>query len=216
MATTLQGDLDALLRHARHGRAIVALDWNGTTVDDSLRTRACLNAALAPFGVGPLDHAAFSDNFMLPMEAMMARLGIAPEQVDAAVTAWNDEIADQPAPLARGAEALLRGLHAQGRPGGVISAAYLSAVAADAERLGIRQWLRFMVGDAQPKSEPLRELVALGEGPVIYVGDTEYDVTEAIAAGAVPVGFAGGYRPAEALLAAGAVAVIDDLSVLLG
>jgi hypothetical protein len=38
---------------------------------------------------------------------------------------------------------------------------------------------------------------------------------EAIAAGAIPVGFGGGYRPAEALLGAGAVAVITDLRALL-
>ncbi|MFM9107605.1 MAG: HAD family hydrolase, partial [Chloroflexota bacterium] len=107
-------------------------------------------------------------------------------------------------------------LHRRGRPGGVISAAHTRAVEADADRLGIRPWLRFLIGDAQPKSVPLRELVALGEGPVIYAGDTEYDIAEAIAAGAAPVGFGGGYRPAEALLAAGAIAVIDDLSLLLG
>lgn len=208
------GDYDALARLLPS--ALIALDWNGTTVDDAIRTRACLNAALRPFGVGPFDEAAFSAKFMLPMEAMMAGLGVAPEDVDAAVTAWNNEISDHPAPLAPGAETLLRELHRQGRPGGVISAAHIRAVEADAERLGIRQWLRFMVGDAQPKSAPLRELAALGEGPVIYAGDTEYDITEAIAAGAVPVGYAGGYRPAEALLAAGAIAVIDDLALLLG
>jgi phosphoglycolate phosphatase-like HAD superfamily hydrolase len=207
------GDYDALAAFLPN--ALIVLDWNGTTVDDAIRTRACLNAALGPFGVGPFDEATFSAKFMLPMEAMMAGLGVAPEQVDAAVKAWNDEISDYPAPLAPGAERLFRELHREGRPGGVISAAHTYAVAADAERLGIRDWLRFMIGDAQPKSIPLRDLVALGEGPVIYAGDTEYDITEAIAAGAIPVGYAGGYRPAEALLAAGALAVIDDLGLLL-
>jgi phosphoglycolate phosphatase-like HAD superfamily hydrolase len=208
------GDVQALARHLP--TALIVLDWNGTTVDDAIRTRACLNAALRPFGVGPFDEATFSERFMLPMEAMMAGLGVAQDDVDAAVRAWNDEISDHPAPLAPGAETLFRELHRQGRPGGVISAAHTRAVEADADRLGIRQWLRFMIGDAQPKSIPLRDLVALGEGPVIYAGDTEYDITEAIAAGAIPVGYAGGYRPAEALLAAGAVAVIDDLALLLG
>ena len=55
----------------------------------------------------------------------------------------------------------------------------------------------------------------VSDRPLIYVGDSEYDMTEAIAAGAIPVGYAGGYRPAEALLAAGAIAVVNDLRALL-
>jgi hypothetical protein len=38
---------------------------------------------------------------------------------------------------------------------------------------------------------------------------------EAQRAGAIPVGFGSGYRPASALLQAGAVAVVDDLSMVL-
>jgi phosphoglycolate phosphatase len=207
------GDADGL--RALLPTALVVLDWNGTTVDDAARTHMCLNAALAPFEVGPFDEAAFAARFKLPMEAMMADLGVAPADIDAAVRAWNAEISDHPAPLAPGVDRLLRGLHARGRPAGVISAAHRVALEADAERLGIRPRLRFLIGDAQPKSKPLAELVARGEGPVVYVGDTEYDVTEATAAGAVPVGYAGGYRPAAALLAAGALAVIADLADLL-
>jgi phosphoglycolate phosphatase-like HAD superfamily hydrolase len=60
------------------------------------------------------------------------------------------------------------------------------------------------------------QLVRTASGPVLYVGDTEYDILEALAAGATPVGFASGYRPPAALLAAGALAVVDDLALLLG
>lgn len=208
------GDHAALRRHLP--TALVVLDWNGTTMDDAHRTLASLNATLAELGIAGIDADTFSARFRLPMAAMLADLGVAEGDLDAAIRSWNGQIGHAEATLSRGAEALLRGLAERGRPGGVISAAAAPVVERDAAALGILPHLRFLIGDANPKSEPLRELVALGEGPVVYVGDTEYDVTEAIAAGAVPVGFSGGYRPAEALLAAGALAVIDDLAELLG
>jgi phosphoglycolate phosphatase-like HAD superfamily hydrolase len=58
----------------------------------------------------------------------------------------------------------------------------------------------------------LRSLVeTYGEGRVAYLGDTEHDVTEALAAGALAIGFGGGYRPAGALARAGAGAVVSEL-----
>jgi phosphoglycolate phosphatase len=195
--------------------ALVVLDWNGTTVDDAARTRAALNAALARFGVPALDAGAYTARFRLPMAAMLADLGVPEAHLAAAIRAWNDEIATREAPLAAGAAELLRGLRERGRPGGVISAAATAVVEAEARRLGIFADLAFLIGDAEPKSAPLRDLVANATGPVLYVGDTEYDVAEALAAGAVPVGFAGGYRPAAALLAAGAIASVDNLADLL-
>ena len=111
---------------------------------------------------------------------------------------------------------MLRERHRVGKPVGVVSAAYQSSLEADAAALGIREWLAFIVGNAHPKSEPIRRVVEGGAGPVLYVGDTEYDMVEAIAAGAIPVGVSGGYRPARSLRDAGAVIVLDDLSVLLG
>jgi phosphoglycolate phosphatase-like HAD superfamily hydrolase len=47
-----------------------------------------------------------------------------------------------------------------------------------------------------------------------YIGDTEYDMHSARAAGFVPIGIAGGYCAADRLHAAGAHAVIDDLEDL--
>jgi len=195
--------------------ALVVLDWNGTTVDDAARTRAALNAALARFGRPPLDAAAYEARFKLPMAAMMADLGLSEPEVASAIRAWNDEIALREAPLSRGAADLIRGMRQRGRPVGVISAAAATVVEAEAARLGILADLGFLIGDAEPKSDPLRALVRSAEGAVLYVGDTEYDVVEALTAGAVPVGFGGGYRPAADLLAAGALAVVDDLAVLL-
>ncbi len=210
----MEGDTTGL--EAILNGALVVLDWNGTTVDDAVRTRAALNAALARFGRPPLDAAAYSARFKLPMAAMMAGLDLAEPQIAPAIRAWNEEIALREAPLSRGAAELIRGMRERGRPVGVISAAATDVVEAEAARLGILADLGFLIGDAEPKAAPLRELVRAAPGPVLYVGDTEYDMAEALAAGATPVGFAGGYRPPAALLAAGAVAVVDNLARLLG
>jgi phosphoglycolate phosphatase-like HAD superfamily hydrolase len=96
----------------------------------------------------------------------------------------------------------------------VISAGFTAGVERDAARLGIRDWLAFLHGSVTSKSAVLRQVQAT-TAPVVYIGDTEYDMREAIAAGAIPVGYGGGYRPAEAVLQAGAIAVIDDFRVLL-
>jgi phosphoglycolate phosphatase len=42
----------------------------------------------------------------------------------------------------------------------------------------------------------------------VFLGDTEYDVAEALSAGVRAWAFGGGYRPAEALARAGAERVI--------
>jgi phosphoglycolate phosphatase-like HAD superfamily hydrolase len=46
---------------------------------------------------------------------------------------------------------------------------------------------------------------------VAFLGDTEYDIEEAHAAGVRAWGFAHGYRPGAALLAAGAERVVMSL-----
>lgn len=212
------GNLDELRRRAALPGARVVLDWNGTAVDDAARTREALNVALSGLGLDlpPLDAAAFSARFKLPMGAMLADLGVPEALVGPAIVAWNREIGRRPARLARGTAALVQGLRARGRPASVLSGAAAAIVTAEAAHLGLADALGFVVGDAHPKSAVLRELVRANAGPVLYAGDTEYDMAEAVAAGATPVGFGGGYRPAAALLAAGALAVVADLAELLG
>lgn len=196
--------------------ATIALDWNGTTVNDADRSRAALNATLRAYNLAPLDAATFSARFQLPLSALLGGLGVNPADIAGAIDHLNGQMAAGAVHLGTGAEELLRARWALGAPTGVISAAPVSIVQRDADALGIGGHLRFVIGDAHPKSAPLRDLAVTHERPVVYVGDTEYDVTEALAAGAIPVGFAGGYRPPEALLAAGALAVITDLALLLG
>lgn len=205
---------DAAQLRALLPRARIVFDWNGTVLDDAERTLGALNAVLANLGRDQLDDAAFRRAFGLPLEAMLADLGLADGEIDPAVAAWYDGIEARDAPLSPGAGETIRALWERGAPAGIISAASTASVERDATRLGIRDNLAFLHAAAASKETALRAAMAPGQ-PLVYVGDSEYDMTEALAANAIPVGYSGGYRPAEALLAAGAIAVVSDLRALL-
>jgi phosphoglycolate phosphatase len=207
------GDVDHLLRLLPEAHFV--FDWNGTLIDDAARTLTALNATRTGFGMTEMDDDVFRHTFHLPMESFLAEIGFPGDEIAAALNDWQRGIEAREAPLAIGAEETLRVLHERGRPAGVISAGFTAGVERDAARLGIRGWLDFLHGSVASKSAVLREVLA-ATPPIVYVGDTEYDMREAVVAGAVPVGFGGGYRPGEALLQAGAIAVIDDFRVLLG
>ena len=194
--------------------ARIVFDWNGTILDDAERTLAALNAVLVDLGREQLDDQTFRRAFGLPLEAMLADLGLPSNEIDPAVSAWYEGIEAREAPLSPGAAETIETLWMRGKPAGIISAATTSSVERDAYRLGIRDKLDFLRPAAVSKEAALREVI-VPDRPLIYVGDSEYDMTEAIAAGAIPVGYAGGYRPAAALLAAGAIAVVSDLRALL-
>ncbi len=201
--------LRSLLPHAQ-----IVFDWNGTILDDAERTLAALNAVLADLDRDQLDDPAFRRAFGLPLETMLADLGLLRDEIDPAVAAWYEGIETREAPLSPGAAETINALWERGRPAGIISAASATSVERDASRLGIRDKLAFLRPEAASKEAALRDVIA-ADRSLVYVGDSEYDMTEAIAAGAIPVGYAGGYRPAEALLAAGAIAVVGDLRALL-
>jgi phosphoglycolate phosphatase len=195
-------------------RAQIVFDWNGTILDDAERTLAALNAVLADLNRDQLDDLTFRQAFELPLETMLANLGLSRDEIDPTVTAWYSGIEAREAPLSPGAGETIQTLWERGRPAGIISAASATSVERDANRLGIRDMLAFLRPAAASKEVALREAIVPGRS-LVYVGDSEYDMTEATAAGAVPVGYAGGYRPVEALLGAGAIAVVSDLRALL-
>lgn len=69
--------------------------------------------------------------------------------------------------------------------------------------------------DAEPKPAPdgiLLALARLGIAPfeAVFVGDSESDITAALAAGVTPIGAGWGYAGSPALVSAGAAVVLDD------
>jgi phosphoglycolate phosphatase-like HAD superfamily hydrolase len=192
----------------------VAFDWNGTLADDVGHAVAATNAVLAARNADPLSEQDFQAAFTLPLEAFFAALGLPEDEVAGAVAHWNAEMASRPAQLSAGAADALRALRRDGVRLGVISAASSSAIEAGVRRLAHESGgeLDFVVAPAADKVKAIEEVVRVAQGPVLYVGDTEYDIASARQGGARAVGFTAGYRPRRALEAAVPEWVVDDMT----
>jgi HAD superfamily hydrolase (TIGR01549 family) len=212
----MQYRLHGIKFHHDEGCGAVLFDWNGTLVDDASRAFDSANVALAAAALSPLrDVEAMRTTFRLPLVDWFERLGVPEHARHAAVSDWNAEMARRTAPLREGAHDLLAALRSAGIATGVVSAASLDAVTEDCERLGVAALLTRIDANATTKSNAIRSAIrALGAERAVYVGDTEYDMTEAAAAGAIPIAVSGGYRPDDALRQAGALMVCAGLADL--
>lgn len=189
---------------------VLALDWNGTVVDDTERAYASVRAAIGPEPGPPVDLDTFRDGFHLPLPSWFASLGVPLERVAAIEGRWNEEMCRRPAGLSRGAEQLLTWCRAHLLPVRVVTGASTRLVEADAARLGVRDLIDEIVS-VHPKSAELTRWRHDGQR-VVFVGDTEYDLTEAHLAGAEAVGFAGGYGREARLRQCRPAALVDDLA----
>jgi phosphoglycolate phosphatase-like HAD superfamily hydrolase len=181
---------------------IVACDWNGTLADDAVRAVSATSTTLQALGYDPIDSARFKSAFRLPLADFFRDLGLKPEQCDDAVQRWNKEmLAQDGVRLSVGARDLLDEAELLRATVGVISAAAEEVLLQDIARLDLDGRFAFIVGGVTSKRDALAILVAIAE-TVVYVGDTEFDLSEARSAGAATIAFSGGYRPLEALIAA--------------
>lgn len=199
------------------GSRTLAFDWNGTLMDDAARACAAAGVVLERRGLPPLGRDRFYEGFCLPLRAWIAGLGVPAGEVDGAIREWNEEMGQRPAELAAGAREAIAVMRSSGIHVGVVSAAGLEALHRDLGRpalSGFAEQLAFIVGDAEPKRAAFTKIAGVRPRDFVYVGDTEYDMLEARAAGVRSIGYAGGYRPAAALAATGADWIIHRLSEL--
>jgi phosphoglycolate phosphatase len=192
---------------------IVACDWNGTLVDDGDRAWQATDAVLGRLGLQAPRRADFFARWRLPLGSLFEELGVPGSELDGAVRDWNQEVGAREATLARGVLEMVEGIRSMGGGVGIVSAADVRVIERDVARLGLTGILDFVVGGAEPKQAALRAIRPDRPAQVVYVGDTEYDVIEARAAGVWAIGYGGGYRPSSALAAAGADHVIERLDV---
>ncbi|GAB3677485.1 HAD hydrolase-like protein [Saccharopolyspora tripterygii] len=195
---------------------VVLFDWNGTVVDDIERAALAAAAVLRSRRLPAPGVREFAARFTLPLEQLFRELGVNESQVASATNQWNEFMLASPAPLQHGAKGLLDFLVQHGSLVGVVSAASTELVLSDLARLQLAEHLELVCGGAGDKAIVLRQFTAHRRSRrVFYVGDTEHDVQAARRAGAIAVGFAGGYRPAPALSRAGADHVIHGLAELI-
>lgn len=196
----------------RGDRPAVLLDWNGTAVDDLDRAYRATCGVLASRRLATLSVGEFRAGFRLPLAGWFGDLGVPVPVRAAAERQWNGLMAARPARLRPDAELLLAALARRNAFVGVVSAASPTVVVNDLLAAGAADLVSVVLAGVTDKAAALRSFTSQrGTGSVFYVGDSEHDMTSARNGGAVPVGYARGYRPGAALRAAGADHLIDDL-----
>ena len=203
------------VRPAPVKRRLLAVDWNGTVVADAERACEAVREALREEGAeAPADLASFRRGWRLPLRDYFEGLGVRPARLALVEERWNHEMRARTTRLAPGARELLDWCQRAGVPVFVLSGADASVVRRDAEQLDVGPLLSAVVGRAHPKSEHLSRWRDEGRS-VLYVGDTEYDVSQARSAGVAVVAFAGGYRSAEQLGLGDPIPVVADLRLVI-
>lgn len=160
----------------------IAVDWNGTIVDDRERAWLSTNEALTSRGDSNLvipDLNRFMTAFSLPLAAFFAQLGVLSADASPCSDSWNDAMLARPTQLANGARELLEAATQSRVPVVVVSGAHESVVFRDAARLSVVHLITRVHGAVHPKREVLRRYASLGA--LTYIGDTGYDIDEGLA-----------------------------------
>jgi phosphoglycolate phosphatase len=202
---------------------LIVFDVDGTLVDSQHVIISTVQAAFAYFGLpAPLDDA-IRRIVGLPLADGLARLAprLDPAGIEALVRAYREGFQavrtapDLPETLFPGVPAMLEALAAAGFQLGVATGKSRRGLLAVLEHHGLmRFFMTLQTGDVPPgKPHPamlLRAIEAAGVAPAetAMIGDTSFDIAMARAAGALPIGVAWGYHPADELVAAGAAHLV--------
>lgn len=209
---------------------LIVFDLDGTLVDSQHVIVATMQAAFTVYGLAAPTPEAVRRIVGLPLVEGVARLApqLDPLQHDALAQAYRDGY--QPA-LARigatddlfpGVRTMLEALHGAGFLLGIATGKSQRGLRASLERHGLTGlFTTLQTGDAPPgKPHPAMLLRAIDEAVVTpaetaMIGDTTFDITMAVAAGALPIGVAWGYHPPQELGAAGAVHLVTSSAQVL-
>lgn len=190
---------------------LVVFDWNGTIMDDVSRATNAMNHVLSHYDRDDITEDDVRRTFRLPMTDWTTALGLPDEAADL----WSVEVSFLDAAARPEAHAVLLELRSAGVVVGVASAASEAAVVADARRCGLLDVIDLLATGVSDKTEYLRSVRRLADRAV-YVGDCEYDVECARAAGFEAVAIAGGYRSVADLESAMPDVVVTDLGDVAG
>lgn len=197
--------------------AVVLFDWNGTLIDDI--GRACQASSLVRrrwAGLPALTLDEFRQAWCLPLSDHVGRLGVSEADTETAVRAWSTHLTGLEAPLSAGAATTLEALGRVGITMAVVSAASDFSVRKDllAHRLECH-FDKVHCGVADKETITRRYVAQASPRSVWYVGDSRFDMMQACRAGAVAVGYTGGYDSVEELQGAAARFLIGRLDELL-
>lgn len=185
----------------------IAFDLDGTLVDSVPDLSAAVNVMLSGEGMGPLDPTTvtgFVGNGLPKLvERAMAHVGLAPSEHARLTQVTLEAYKAEPAARTRvypGVEEALARLKAGGHRLGLCTNKPHAPTVDVLEHFGLDQYFDVVIGgDSLPVKKPdpeplLHTLVAMGDGPALFVGDSEVDAETALRAGVDFALFTEGYR----------------------
>jgi pyrophosphatase PpaX len=195
----------------------VLFDWDGTLVDTAEASYRCYVRMFAEFGI-PFDRDAYRRTYSPDWYHTFRCLGLPQERWADADARWLHYFAEETVDLIDGARAALEAL----ARAGVTQAIVTSGSRPRIERELVAHGLSFAevvcghdTARRKPHPDPLHlALSRLGVSPseAAYVGDSPEDVLMAKAASVYAVAVPGAYPNREALHAAGADVIAEDLA----
>ena len=205
----------------------LVFDFDGTLVDASIPICRAFNAALEAYGAQPIKEEAIRKLIGRPLLEMFPRVlpNLTESEIDTLITDYRavfNPIATQLSKPIPGLMEMLEHFHPRMRIG-IATSRISDGAHRILEALGVRHCFEVIVGLAdvtQPKPHPepvLKVLDHLKVAPAhaIMVGDIPADIQAGHAAGTSTIGVASELYPEEALLDAGADAVVHSLAEMI-
>lgn len=208
---------------------LIVFDCDGTLVDSQATIVACAQAAFRAEGLAVPSAAAVRRIVGLSLvEAVLELMAepdpaVAPRLAEHYKAAFHEYRArpEFHEPLFAGTRELLDALLARDLLLGVATGKAMRGLLSVLEHHGLRDhFVTLQTADLHPsKPHPAMLRAAMAEtdassAETMLLGDTTYDILMARAAGAVPIGVSWGNHPAEELVEAGAIAVLDRFEEL--
>lgn len=207
---------------------LVVFDWDGTLMDSEARIVTCMQRAAEEIGLPVPTRAAARDIIGLGLSEAVQRLfpGAEAQTVDGLVEAYRghwlgNEV--EAAIMFEGAVELITQLNRAGHLLAVATGKSRRGLDKSLDESGLRDFFHITrcadEAFSKPHPQMLQEiLIDLDADPTaaVVVGDTEYDMQMASAAGVDAVGVSHGVHTTDRLMSHGAITCFDDLFQLSG
>lgn len=197
----------------------VLFDWDGTIADTAEACFRCYVRMFAEFGID-FDREAYRRTYSPDWYYTFRCVGLPEERWADAENRWLHHFAEETVALIDGARHALDTLRRHGVTQAIVTSGSRPRIERELDAHGLREHFRDVVcghdtARRKPHPDPLHlALARLGVAPAeaAYVGDSPEDVMMAKAANVYAVAVPGAYPNHEALHAAGAEAIADDLA----
>lgn len=204
---------------------LVVFDWDGTIMDSAGEIVGAMQQAIAELGLPERPPEAMRELIGLGIDDVLERLfpELETARVKALLTAYRSRYTQvgNASNVFPGVRETLTSLHAAGCTLAVATGKSRRGLERGFAETGLGRFFRVSrcADESTPKPAPdmLEEIllrIATEPGRALMVGDTEFDMAMAAAAGVPAVGVACGVHEPGRLYSAGAITVLDDVAAL--